>query len=180
MYSALVGCLLAEARPVILRLYARFDGPLGTAARVGALAGALALHTATLLSIGDRKVYNVYHPYTSWLPICLFICLRNATPFLRSTYAGGLALMGRHSLELYLLQFHVWLGAAAKTNVVPLPAFRAISAVGMSFVFAVGAGIAFSATSAAVLWATSSYRGAVTVSAVSVALLALAPVLGGL
>jgi len=44
----------------------------------------------------------------------------------------------------------------------------------------VGAGIAFSATSAAVLWATSSPRSAVVVSAVIAGLLALAPVLGGL
>jgi peptidoglycan/LPS O-acetylase OafA/YrhL len=49
--------------------------------------------------------------------ICLFICLRNATPYLRGTYASGLALMGRHSLELYLLQFHVSAAASSSTLV---------------------------------------------------------------
>lgn len=107
MYSALVGCLLAEARPYILRLYARFDGTVGTAARIGVLGGALGLHWSTVMANPDRKSYNGYHPYTSWVPICLFICLRNATPWLRGAHASTLALMGRHSLELYLLQFHV-------------------------------------------------------------------------
>jgi len=117
MFSALVGCLMAEARPLILRLYARYDGPVGTVMRVGVMAAALGVHACTLLAIGERKVYNVYHPFTSWVPICLFICLRNATPYLRGTYASGLALMGRHSLELYLLQFHVSAAASSSTLV---------------------------------------------------------------
>lgn len=75
-------------------------------------------------------------------------------------------------------RLQVWLGSSAKTNVVPVPTFRVLSAAGMSFVFAISAGIAFRATSAAVLWVTASKRAAVAVSVASLALLIMAPQLG--
>lgn len=179
MYSALVGCVLAEARPAILRWYSRSEGPVGTSLRSAGLAAIIALHWTSLLGISNRREYNAWHPYTSWIIICAFICLRNVSFGLRRTHSTVLALMGRHSLELYLLQFHVWLGASAKTNVVPVPTMRAVSAAGMSFVFAISAGIAFRATSAAVLWLTSNKRAALVASGVSLLLLTLSPVIGG-
>jgi N-acetylneuraminate 9-O-acetyltransferase len=179
MFSALVGCLMAEARGPVLRLFNRYPSPGAAVARGAAIAGALALHTYVFLAIPDRRAYNVWHPYTAWVPICLFILLRNASFGLRRVHASVLAMMGRHSLELYLLQFHVWLGASAKTNVVPVPSLRAVSAAGMSFVFAAGAAVAFRATSAAVLWLMTSRRAALAATAASLVLLALAPVAGG-
>ena len=107
---------MAEARPAILAGFARSGGVLGTALRVLALVGVLAGHWWLLLTIPDRRDYNPLHPYTGWIPIAAFILLRNATPDLRASHSTTLALMGRHSLEFYLLQFHVWLGASAKVG----------------------------------------------------------------
>lgn len=62
--------------------------------------------------------FNAQHPYTSWIPVVLYIVARNSTPFLRSRYLFPVAWVGMISLETYLLQFHIWLGDDAKSIVV--------------------------------------------------------------
>ena len=177
MYSALVGCLVAEARPLVIAHLKAYDSGVMAMLRASALIATLVLHANVLLGLADRRVYNAYHPYTSWIPIVAFILLRNNSSGLRKAHSHHLALIGRHSLELYLLQFHVWLGNAAKTNVVPLPEMRAISMVAMSIVFVVLAVVAFRATSSAVLLLSAQREVAFAATAASVLLLCVAPML---
>ena len=179
MYSAFVGCLTAEARPWVMAHLSAHDTPSMAALRAALVGAAMLAYNATFLSIVDKRVYNAYHPYTSWIPILGFILLRNVHSSLRKRHSAPLALMGRHSLEMYLGQFHFWLGASAKTNLVLIPTMRALSGVTTTVGFCAFAGIVFKATSSLVLMSSAGLGSAVAGCAAIVVALIAAPWIGG-
>jgi peptidoglycan/LPS O-acetylase OafA/YrhL len=79
--------------------------------------------------------------------LATFLLLRNLTPALRAVHLRLFAWLGELSLELYILQFPVWLAEDAKKLVVALPAFR-----GVSFLVATAAFVALA-------WASSAATG---------------------
>ncbi|KAI1647598.1 Cas1p-domain-containing protein [Daldinia loculata] len=61
----------------------------------------------------EKQTYNQIHPFISWIPILCFIVLRNSHRMLRDRYLLLPNLLGRISLETYVLQYHIWLGGDA-------------------------------------------------------------------
>ena len=57
----------------------------------------------------SKREYNKVHPYTSFIPIFLYLVFRNLTERLRKFHLHGFAWCGKITLETYILQFHVWM-----------------------------------------------------------------------
>jgi N-acetylneuraminate 9-O-acetyltransferase len=62
----------------------------------------------------SKLVYNQYHTWISFIPVASFIVLRNSTVYLRSTSSKFFIFFGQCSLETFILQFNIWLGADTK------------------------------------------------------------------
>ncbi|CAJ2506190.1 Uu.00g003200.m01.CDS01 [Anthostomella pinea] len=70
----------------------------------------------TQMNWNTKADYNAIHPYISWAPILTFITLRNLHPPARKAYLALPAMLGRISLETYVVQHHIWLGGDATTK----------------------------------------------------------------
>jgi N-acetylneuraminate 9-O-acetyltransferase len=85
--------------------------------RTVAVASALvALPTYWLFAarFSNKADYNRWVPYLSWIPILSFVILRNCTRRARNFRSSLFVWLGRHSLETFTLQFHIWLAADTK------------------------------------------------------------------
>ena len=56
-----------------------------------------------------KKEYNNLHPYTSFIPIILFIVLRNISTTARMYHIHLFEFLGKTTLETYIAQFHIWM-----------------------------------------------------------------------
>ena len=62
----------------------------------------------------DKHTYNAWFPYISTAPVLAYVMFRNTSHYTRSFHSSIFAWMGRHSLETFTLQFHIWLAADTK------------------------------------------------------------------
>ena len=62
----------------------------------------------------DKYSYNAWFPYISSAPVLAYVLLRNISHHTRSFHSSIFVWMGRHSLETFTLQFHIWLAADTK------------------------------------------------------------------
>ena len=103
--------------------------------------------------VADRlaqEEYNLrYHPFLCILVTLTFLAARNSVGWLRRGASHAAAFVGRHSLELYLLQYHAWLAGDAKRILVLLPARPTPNAALLGVAFFAAAVAARSSTAAA-------------------------------
>lgn len=82
-----------------------------------------------------KAAYNAQHPYTSIIPIVLYILLRNLTPWLRRHVLSLFTWFGKITLETYILQFHVWLSDDAATILTYFPNYPLLNWVFSSAIY---------------------------------------------
>lgn len=97
-HEAIIRHYLNQAR-LVLGIFAVLGLPLYFAAASRAL---------------SKQAYNSWLPYVSTFPILSFIVLRNLTKQMRNFHSSIFVWVGRHSLETFTLQFHIWLAADTK------------------------------------------------------------------
>ncbi|PTD02824.1 putative O-acetyltransferase CAS1 [Fusarium culmorum] len=59
----------------------------------------------------SQSSYDSLHPYLSYIPILGYVALRNISVYNRNYHSKAMAWLGRHSLELSILQSHILLAA---------------------------------------------------------------------
>ena len=62
----------------------------------------------------NKYQYNTYHPYISILPIVAYIVLCGMFSSSSISSSTVLIALGKNSLELYILQYHIWLASDTK------------------------------------------------------------------
>ena len=79
----------------------------------------------------NKYAYNAWFPYVSAAPILTYVICRNIRRHTRNSHSSIFAWMGRHSLETFTLQFHIWLAADTK-GLLALGVFQEIVGDGWS------------------------------------------------
>eukprot|EP00964_Phaeocystis_antarctica_P113138 scaffold77223_cov66-Phaeocystis_antarctica.AAC.2 len=122
-YSSCFGLLAAVAAPTIMRWTEQ--RPLRAYVTLGAVATALASvwFACYWMTKWDESdvAYDLIHPYISTAPLWLFVLVRGATQPWRNTVSVPLEFIGKHSLEFYLLQFHLFLSQEAGAILMIVP-----------------------------------------------------------
>lgn len=93
-----------------------------------------AIYSTFSLMCRNESECNEIHAYISFMPILSFIILRNITGFLRSWYSSFFAWFGRISLELFILQYHVWLAADTHGVLVLVPSYPVLNVLVTIFI----------------------------------------------
>eukprot|EP00672_Neobodo_designis_P015591 CAMPEP_0174828128 /NCGR_PEP_ID=MMETSP1114-20130205/1152_1 /TAXON_ID=312471 /ORGANISM="Neobodo designis, Strain CCAP 1951/1" /LENGTH=656 /DNA_ID=CAMNT_0016061837 /DNA_START=95 /DNA_END=2065 /DNA_ORIENTATION=+ len=75
---------------------------------MGVLCACAYWYAVTIFNL-PKKEYNALHPYTSFIPITLYILARNLFPTLRRWHMHLFEYLGKITLETYIAQFHVWM-----------------------------------------------------------------------
>jgi len=71
----------------------------------------------------DRHTYIKIHPYTSCIPIVVYLWLRNLYPVLRAHHLNLFTWLGKITLETYLSQIHIYMIGDAKKILVYIPSY---------------------------------------------------------
>lgn len=90
--------------------------------------------------------YN-FHAIFSAIPVLCFVAIRNLTPWLRARASSLVAFWGQRSLEIYLLQYHVWLSRNASQILVVIPDAPLLNACVVFVAFLAASDVAHRSTS---------------------------------
>jgi len=104
--------------------------PISLAAIVG-----LGSYTIFSFICKNKLDCNEVHPYISFVPIVSFTILRNLAGFVRSRYSSFFAWFGKLHVELFIAQYHIWLGADTHGVLVLIPNYPVINVLLTSFIF---------------------------------------------
>ena len=114
-YIWIVGMICAYNHPNIEKFLIKIDklpNRTSNAIKIGITAVALVccyFYYVNFFSL-PKKEYNKVHPYTAWIPILLFIVLRNISSTARRYHLHLFEWCGKITLETYIAQFHIWMG----------------------------------------------------------------------
>jgi len=125
-WALISGMVFAINHPVSSLLVRKIESMTWIRRTVSKGVVTLALLGATVMwAVGplhsSKFTYNSIHPYFGFLPIFLYVYLRNATPALRIHHLAFFRNIGNLSLEIYLLHHHLLLGDDSKSKLILFP-----------------------------------------------------------
>eukprot|EP00002_Diphylleia_rotans_P006202 TRINITY_DN1553_c0_g3_i1.p1 TRINITY_DN1553_c0_g3~~TRINITY_DN1553_c0_g3_i1.p1 ORF type:complete len:640 (+),score=137.91 TRINITY_DN1553_c0_g3_i1:52-1971(+) len=71
----------------------------------------------------EKFTYNKVHPYTSFIPLFVYLWFRNLTPTLRTYYLELFAWWGKVTLESYISQFYILLADTTRKLLLIIPGY---------------------------------------------------------
>lgn len=126
-YSSVFGMMYAAVHTDLVKRKWPSTGSFSTAllmlqAAVCAVLVACWLYVwVTEYDSNDKSDYLRLHPYVGMLWVPGYIMLRNCHPWLTAHVSRPMMFFGRHSLELYLLQFHLFLNRGSENILMIIP-----------------------------------------------------------
>ena len=139
-YSALLGMIFALNLPVVSLFYRKLEARsfgrqwVGKASVLATMMYAFILWANGPLMM-EKEQYNTTNPYFGFMPLLLYVYVRNLTPSLRSHSMSLLQEIGKTTLETYAMQHHVWLTTNSKTILVFLPNYRRLNMILVTLAF---------------------------------------------
>lgn len=120
-YSSCLGLFAAIMVPYLEAWYTK--SPIVCSATLGSIAAVLG--GLWLLVYANRRdddiAYDNVHPYVSCQMLWGYVLVRGLTKKMRETVSVPLVFIGIHSLEFYLLQFHLFLSQEAQAILMIVP-----------------------------------------------------------
>jgi len=86
-----------------------------------ALMAAVSIWWYNNVYILEKLEYNLIHSYYAIIPLISYIFFRNINPWIRGGVSMSMHVLGKTTLETYLLQHHIWLTSNAKTLLTIVP-----------------------------------------------------------
>lgn len=127
-WAPFLGMLFAINHPIVSLFLRKVEmiGNPGHALSKGFMAISLILAAATWgKSVGtmSKYAYNSFHPYFGFIIPACYTFLRNIIPTFRMHHVQVFKKIGIHSLEIYLLHHHVFLGGNTITKLMVLSGY---------------------------------------------------------
>eukprot|EP01060_Flectonema_neradi_P013890 TRINITY_DN20613_c0_g2_i1.p1 TRINITY_DN20613_c0_g2~~TRINITY_DN20613_c0_g2_i1.p1 ORF type:complete len:535 (+),score=72.64 TRINITY_DN20613_c0_g2_i1:51-1607(+) len=112
-YVWIFGMMFAHFHPNVEKFLIHVDNMSAhwrwTVRFVGLLIIAAVVHWYGGFFFLEKRAYNASHPYTSIIPIGIYILLRNSCTLFREYHLAFFSWLGKITLETYIGQFHIWL-----------------------------------------------------------------------
>jgi hypothetical protein len=137
-WSALIGMVFALNLPVVSLFFRKLEArSLGAIGKLSVLGGMMYAFISWVNGplMMDKEDYNKTHPYFGFVPLLLYVYIRNLTPTLRSHSMGLLQEIGKTTLETYAMQHHIWLTSNSKTILVFLPSYPRLNMIVVTLTF---------------------------------------------
>ncbi|CAG0898090.1 unnamed protein product, partial [Cyprideis torosa] len=112
-------------------LWLRSVSLLVTLAGVAGLGGYLAF---SFLCVTKERC-NEVHSYLVFAPILSYVFLRNVSGYLRTRYSPFFVWFGKISLELFVMQYHIFLAADTSGILVLIPSYPVLNMLVVTFIF---------------------------------------------
>jgi len=133
-WAALTGMIFAANQPITSLTLRRLE-KLGNPTELlfkGIIA--IAITMALILWISgpfrtSKYIFNATNAYFGVLPMLWYVFMRNLTKQMRSYHSDILKRVGKHSLEIYLLQHHVFLTDESERKLVLVPGYPACNLI---------------------------------------------------
>eukprot|EP00804_Cyclotella_cryptica_P021777 CCRYP_000772-RB/>CCRYP_000772-RB protein AED:0.08 eAED:0.08 QI:194/0.75/0.8/1/1/1/5/77/1048 len=139
-WSALLGMVFALNAPIVSLFYRKLEARSVGRQWIGKLSVLAGMMYAFVLWVHgpfmmEKEAYNETNPYFGFIPLILYVYVRNLTPTFRSHSMELLQEIGKTTLETYLMQHHVWLTSNSKTVLVFIPRFPRLNMLVVTFCY---------------------------------------------